>query len=264
MQRGFTLIELLVVIAIISILAAILFPVFAQAKNAAKGAVCISNMKQIGLASEMYIEDSDGVYYPVCFYQPLPGYAPQVFWISYDNNNAPLVNGVYGDVSRPAVNPPRPGLLDAYLKSPDITKCPNRANGQQSALALNDFRPGYPSDYYATNPAAQNNEYGPSQKTSFLINGVMCTTGASESEIQEPSATLVAWEHKAVAPFCNFLQPWDWFAIPPADEILKAHFNLLHDGGTNTLWCDSHAKRLAYGQLRRPYFSIRKDIYPGF
>lgn len=59
--RAFTLIELLVVIAIIAILAAILFPVFAQAKAAAKKASCLSNMKQLGTAVKLYINDSDDV-----------------------------------------------------------------------------------------------------------------------------------------------------------------------------------------------------------
>lgn len=57
--RGFTLIELLVVIAIIAILAAILFPVFAQARAKARQATCTSNMKQIGLAALMYATDYD-------------------------------------------------------------------------------------------------------------------------------------------------------------------------------------------------------------
>jgi len=59
MKRAFTLIELLVVIAIIAILAAILFPVFAQAKTAAKATQSLSNLKQIGLAWNMYLADYD-------------------------------------------------------------------------------------------------------------------------------------------------------------------------------------------------------------
>ena len=56
-QRGFTLIELLVVIAIISILAAILFPVFARARESARRTSCLSNLKQIGLGVMMYVQD---------------------------------------------------------------------------------------------------------------------------------------------------------------------------------------------------------------
>ena len=68
-RRGFTLIELLVVIAIIAILAAILFPVFARAREKARQASCVSNLKQIGYAFQMYAQDYDGLL-PHCYEFP--------------------------------------------------------------------------------------------------------------------------------------------------------------------------------------------------
>src|SRR5204863_4740415 len=67
-RRGFTLIELLVVIAIIAILAAILFPVFAQAREKARSAQCLSNLKQVAMATRMYSQDYDEVLVPLYLY----------------------------------------------------------------------------------------------------------------------------------------------------------------------------------------------------
>src|SRR5215210_3451156 len=66
---GFTLIELLVVIAIIAILAAILFPVFAQAREKARQTTCSSNVKNLGLAIMMYVQDYDDTYPPLWYAQ---------------------------------------------------------------------------------------------------------------------------------------------------------------------------------------------------
>ena len=68
LNRAFTLIELLVVIAIIAILAAILFPVFAQAKLAAKKTSDLSNLKQLGTAEALYLGDNDDVYHSPAHY----------------------------------------------------------------------------------------------------------------------------------------------------------------------------------------------------
>ncbi len=79
--RGFTLIELLVVIAIIAILAAILFPVFAKAREKARQAACLSNLKQLGLGFQQYIQDNDSVY-PCTVQDPnhnLPNWDAQIY-----------------------------------------------------------------------------------------------------------------------------------------------------------------------------------------
>jgi len=75
-RRGFTLIELLVVIAIIAILAAILFPVFARAREKARQTSCLSNEKQIGLSWIMYADDYDETVVdsdPLYYADPQPG-----------------------------------------------------------------------------------------------------------------------------------------------------------------------------------------------
>lgn len=99
MKKAFTLIELLVVIAIIAILAAILFPVFAQARDAAKTSVCISNNKQNAYATLMYVGDNDDMY--------------------------PMGMSISGGNTLVFVH----DLVDPYRKGADILKCPSYPSG---------------------------------------------------------------------------------------------------------------------------------------
>jgi prepilin-type N-terminal cleavage/methylation domain-containing protein/prepilin-type processing-associated H-X9-DG protein len=112
-KSAFTLIELLVVIAIIAILTAILFPVFAQAKAAAKKIACMSNCKQIGTSIYLYLGDSDDTL-PMANY---PGTAGPPFtefaWMA-GAGSAPLV---WADLMQP------------YAKSTKIFKCPTDDSG---------------------------------------------------------------------------------------------------------------------------------------
>jgi prepilin-type N-terminal cleavage/methylation domain-containing protein/prepilin-type processing-associated H-X9-DG protein len=110
-RRGFTLIELLVVIAIIAILAAILFPVFAQAKAAAKKTACLSNSKQIGISLYMYLTDFDDALPMANYPNPGAGYTgpyTQFTWTDGPGVSQP----VWAD------------LLAAYAKNLQIFACP--------------------------------------------------------------------------------------------------------------------------------------------
>lgn len=79
-RGAFTLIELLVVIAIISILAAILFPVFAQAREKARGVSCMSNMRQLGLGLAQYVQDADETFPMMQYYSDPDNYGGWVSW----------------------------------------------------------------------------------------------------------------------------------------------------------------------------------------
>ncbi|RMG23094.1 MAG: prepilin-type N-terminal cleavage/methylation domain-containing protein [Armatimonadetes bacterium] len=262
-QKAFTLVELLVVIAIIAITAAILFPVFVQAKHAAKQTACLSNQKQLGMAMMMYLTDHDDTWFPAFTASPLEGFAPQDPWIGYDNNNGGIYGGFWGRVNQPARNKPRPGKLDPYIQNEGVKQCPSKPGTWQMSYCLNWWSPPYYSGYYSRNPGARGNEWGPSVKQIRIGRmGFWECVGAKQSEVQEPAETLIAWEHNAWVPVCNFLQVENWYDSPPNRESLRRHFHWLHTQKAIGLFADGHAKALIYGQLRRPIFSSRKDIYP--
>ncbi len=109
-RRGFTLIELLVVIAIIAILAAILFPVFAKARERAKLSACLNNLKQLGTAAHMYMDDNDG---------RMP------FGISFvDGTGVPLEDGYTGGYRQRQFRLVY-RAFSPYVKSQDVFQCPS-------------------------------------------------------------------------------------------------------------------------------------------
>lgn len=126
-KRGFTLIELLVVIAIIAILAAILFPVFAQAREKARGITCVSNAKQIGTAILMYGQDYDETLIPWFVRTGLPRTEQRDDLRSWTQNLQPYIKN--GEPSRPA----NAGFTG--VQPTGMMKCPsyNEAKFQETA-----------------------------------------------------------------------------------------------------------------------------------
>ena len=121
-NAGFTLIELLVVIAIIAILAAILFPVFAQAREKARAISCLSNCKQTGLAYMMYVQDYDEV-------TPL--------------QNSPVVADASGNY---AAGGYWFRLIQPYVKSWQLMTCPDRSATKSVDMTKAKNQANYPKE----------------------------------------------------------------------------------------------------------------------
>ena len=130
-KKGFTLIELLVVIAIIAILAAILFPVFAKAREKARQASCVSNVKQIMNAAMMYTQD-------------------------YDETMTWSVNKWGNDASDPWITWVQ--QLMPYMKSWDVLACPSTKKGAMGMYSGQNY-PVYPT--YAVNNNVWDSNYTP-------------------------------------------------------------------------------------------------------
>jgi prepilin-type N-terminal cleavage/methylation domain-containing protein/prepilin-type processing-associated H-X9-DG protein len=203
-QRAFTLIELLVVIAIIAILAAILFPVFAQAREKARQASCLSNMKQIGVAVGMYNQDNDGVYIPQ--------------------------NGLGATTLR------WPILVDTYIKNRQVYVCPSRPDITCDGTSLqNNGYCGYGLNYWV------NSWYYPDSTDAGIIRPAetiyIAETGA-QGEGNPSDGSYIVYpsfyreNYPANAPYGKNV----------AANKQTARLANRHGGGLNVLWCDHHAK----------------------
>ena len=165
-RTAFTLIELLVVIAIIAILAAILFPVFAQARAKARQTVCMSNMRQIGLGVRMYVQDYDETYF------------------DFDHN------GIGWTIPRSNWDEKQEFLLRPYLKSTGILQCPEE---KTSVVAGQSVRfPQYAMNHLL-NRAPEivapdgGDTVGPLSRTDAVVE----------------TGTLLMWEHNNPAVRCE-------------------------------------------------------------
>jgi prepilin-type N-terminal cleavage/methylation domain-containing protein/prepilin-type processing-associated H-X9-DG protein len=131
-RSGFTLIELLVVIAIIAILAAILFPVFAQAREKARQSSCQSNLKQLGLAYMQYVQDYDEKFPPIVGCTVAVNPCPPA---NFQHVMTDLIGGQ--NTNQVAVGVNVPSLVGPYVKNNQIQQCPSgpRPNATNAAVA---------------------------------------------------------------------------------------------------------------------------------
>lgn len=280
-RTAFTLIELLVVIAIIAILAATLFPVFAQAREKARQTTCISNLKQLGLAGAMYSQDYDET---LMISQAGEQRWPQLltpyvksrgFVICPTANYGTPVTGTltYQDTIKDPAGPtgmndyyyglyPSYGYNYAYL-SPSAT-CPDAFDTPNAFCTVT---PSSGTAHVAAPPCiSAGGSVGvpcPNNPVSGIgLAGVEASaqTVAMTDSVSAPttSATTLVWGYFAIRP------PQLWAKTPPTPLNRESYGRVVprHTQMTSVLWVDGHVKAMSMEALRDPNLWRAKKIAP--
>lgn len=221
------MIELLVVIAIIAILAAMLFPVFASAREAARKASCLANLKQLTLAMLMYADDHDGYCVP-----------------AMDAANLTRWHGVR-DTTSDAFDPTR-GPIYPYLKSREIKECPTFRGFARGSMAFEQGTGGYGYNwqYVGGSPLAWPESLTPASEAQIESPDhtiMLADTATLDWDMMAGSGTGTLIEYSFVeAPF------YEAYGNLPADPSM--HFR--HSGICNVAFCDGHVKSMKMGLSR--------------
>lgn len=251
-SKAFTLIELLVVIAIIAILAAILFPVFAQAKIAAKKSASVSNMKQQGLAQFMYMADADDTYV-TSWAQGFPGDA--AFWVQPYMKNLGILMDPNKTVSTSSVATvcQNDGFMGSFDMSPG-----GRDNPTSEAYVW-----GYGINKGASwmdGTGIQNQSITPPNKGQVIqaslngktVNVTVWSThvGRSATSVVAPADTFF-FANSGDLPRMSMeilaMLPLNAPGAPTNSPCFNAaHAGLPYAGGSTYLFCDGHVKWETY------------------